>query len=296
MATFNGSLYLADQLASLSAQDHEKWSLWVSDDGSTDATRNLIETFAGKNPNKDIRLIEGPEDGPAANFFHLLCHPDLPAGPVALSDQDDIWRPDKLRKALEVLSNHEGSPTVHSAQSHHITATGSPIGASRIHNGTPSFGNALVQNRVAGHCATLNPAALDLIRAAGRVDVPFHDWWIYALVSGAGGTVIVSDEIALDYRQHDDNVLGGNLRKFAGLKRVFAVLGNQFSGWQSRNLAALEQYDALLNAAAQTTLKTWRAAPKFGVKRVNILRKLGINRDQKMATFLLSVAAFFGRV
>jgi len=141
MATFNGADHINAQLASFLTQDHTHWDLWVSDDGSTDGTLELLQAFAAENPDHNVRILNGPQRGAAANFLHLVCHPDLPAGPAALSDQDDVWYPQKLTLALAGLQGVDG-PAVYSAQSRHIDETGHPIGKSRIHQGHPSFANA----------------------------------------------------------------------------------------------------------------------------------------------------------
>lgn len=296
MATRDGAAHLGAQLASIVAQDHPHWALRISDDGSTDGTRALLRAFADAHPGHDIRLVEGPRRGSAAaNFLSLLCDPDLGPGPVALADQDDVWYPARLSRGLAALQGVEG-PAVWSAQSRHIAADGRPIGPSRVHRGAPSFGNALVQNRVAGHCATLNPAALALVRAAGPVTVPFHDWWLYQLVAGAGGQVIVSDEIMLDYRQHGRNVLGGNRRRLAGTRRALQVLGPVFRDWMAQNRAALETALPLLTPEARRLLGAFDAAPRAGPGRVAALRRLGILRDAPGASAFLQVAAFFGRL
>lgn len=295
MATHNGATHLDEQLASIAAQDHTNWALWVSDDGSTDGTRDKVRAFAACHTSHDIRLFDGPQKGAAANFLSLICHPDLPPHPITLSDQDDIWRPEKLRLALDALDGLS-EPAVYSAQSEHITVKGAHIRNSRPHHGQPSFGNALVQNRVAGHCATLNPAALALLRRIGPVDVPFHDWWIYLLVTGCGGQVIVHRDIVLSYRQHAQNVLGGNQRRFASLMRLLMVFSTGFKVWQNRNLLALETAHPYLQPQARAILKAWTKAPTKGFGRARLMKECGLNRDTPIATAVLRLAALLGRV
>lgn len=295
LASYQGAAHLGAQLDSLAAQDHVDWALWVSDDGSRDGTRGIVERFAAAHPSHEIRLLDGPRRGAAANFLSLLCHPDLPADPVAICDQDDIWYPHKLSHALMTLTHFDG-PAVYSAQSRHVSATGATLGLSRVHSGPPSFGNALVQNRVAGHCAVLNPAALALVRAVGPVEVPFHDWWLYLLITGAGGQVTVSPEVVLDYRQHGDNVLGAHRGFLAGLARAAMVLGPTWRDWQTANRRALEQARPCLTGDTRALLAALDAAPARGLPRIRAQMRLGITRDRRAATAFLRLAAFLGRV
>ena len=97
MATRNGAAHLAEQLDSIARQTHADWSLFVSDDGSTDDTKRILADFARSHP---VTVVDGPRKGAAANFLSALCHPDLPLGTIALADQDDIWLPGKLARGL----------------------------------------------------------------------------------------------------------------------------------------------------------------------------------------------------
>ena len=56
-------------------------------------------------------------------------------------------------------------------------------------------------------------------RRRGRRRSIAHDWWIYLLVSGAGGTVIYDPEPTVRYRQHGGNLIGGNLGLGAPARR-----------------------------------------------------------------------------
>ncbi|MBC7286396.1 glycosyltransferase, partial [Hoeflea sp.] len=58
MATYDGEAHLPAQLASLAAQDHPNWSLVVSDDGSRDATRRILDDFAAAGHR--VTVLPGP--------------------------------------------------------------------------------------------------------------------------------------------------------------------------------------------------------------------------------------------
>ena len=71
LATYQGQKYLAEQLASFAAQTHQNWELWVSDDGSTDETLKVLETFSLKITSCHPNISLGPKRGFAANFLSL---------------------------------------------------------------------------------------------------------------------------------------------------------------------------------------------------------------------------------
>lgn len=297
LCTFNGAAHLREQLASYLVQDHMAWDLWVSDDGSTDETWAILEEFQASQAGRhDVHLLHGPCEGSTVNFLSLLCHPDLPLGPVALSDQDDVWMPGKLSRALDFLAR--GGPVALYGGQYLVTDDSlSVIGQSRAPGRTPSFANALAQNIISGHSATLSTGALALVRAAGRPeDVPYHDWWLYQLISGAGGDVIIDDQPVLYYRQHSNNLLGAHHGVGATLKRITMILNRTYSAWLEANTAALHACSWLLTPDNTALLNTLTATPQRpGLTRPRTMRELGVHRQHSLITASLYLAAAIGR-
>ena len=96
MCTYNGAQYLQKQLDTFASQTYSAYELIVCDDGSTDDTLALIESFAGKVP-FPVRVFKNERNlGSTRNFEKAIgiCVGDL----IALSDQDDEWYPDKLAR------------------------------------------------------------------------------------------------------------------------------------------------------------------------------------------------------
>ena len=99
LATYNGARYLAPQLDSLLGQTHQHFRLLVSDDGSTDATLDILRGYRAA---FGERLILLPNPSPGAGVvrnFERLMQASLADGQAqwaASCDQDDVWLPDKL--------------------------------------------------------------------------------------------------------------------------------------------------------------------------------------------------------
>ena len=108
LASRNGARWLRQQLASILTQEGVEVRVAVRDDGSTDTTlRELAAFTAGQR----VRLspLSAPAGSAAQNFLALIAeHPADEFDYVAFSDQDDIWRSDKLARACRMLST-EGS-------------------------------------------------------------------------------------------------------------------------------------------------------------------------------------------
>lgn len=114
MCTYNGARFLPEQLRSILAQTRLPDEMVVCDDGSTDATMEVLEAFAATAP-FPVRVERNEVNLQyTGNFLKAasLCHGTY----VAFCDQDDVWHPDKLEtvaarieEADPVLVLHEGT-------------------------------------------------------------------------------------------------------------------------------------------------------------------------------------------
>jgi glycosyltransferase involved in cell wall biosynthesis len=295
LGTCNGARHLPAQLASIATQRGCDWSLRVSDDGSTDGTRDIVSTFAAAHPERDIRLCDGPGQGAAANYFKLLCAADLPPGTVALADQDDLWLGGKLARALRRIGAAGSGPVLYGAEAFLTGESGKPYRRSAAHL-SPSLENAAVQNLFGGHSIVMNAGALALVRRAGPQDVPFHDWWLYLFLTAAGARTVLDPLPVALYRQHGGNLVGAPGGAIAGLSRAGRVLGADYGRWIAGNLDALERLGPLLTPQARQFLARYRHARlKKGPFRAAALARLGLRRDTALATAVYLAATAVGR-
>lgn len=303
MGTLDGARWLPDQLASLRAQTWTDWVLRVSDDGSTDTTLAVLAAFrdacAGHH---DVQVVPGPRQGAGQNMLSLLLTLDLPLGPdthAAFSDQDDVWLPEKLARAMAALAVVEpGRPGIYGARWLLMGPEGQPLGESRRPRRPPDLGNAVVQNMVSGHSMVLNPAAVALARAAGLpMGVAFHDWWLSLLVLAAGGRVVLDDEPVLRYRQHGANVMGSRAGGRAAWRRLRLMLGRDYAGWIEANLDGLRQAAArgVALTPEATALLDGVGMPGPGLSRPLRLARAGVRRQSTAETAFLYLGAALGR-
>jgi glycosyltransferase involved in cell wall biosynthesis len=296
MATFNGGRFIADQLASIADQSVAELDLLVSDDGSTDDTMARLERARTPWRKGRFDIIAGPRSGNHAdNFRHLfLSLADEPI--VALSDQDDVWLPRKLENAIAVLASvPAGVPAVYCSRTALIDMHGASIGQSPYFPRGPAFGNALVQSLAGGNTMVLNPAAVRLVRESFRhTRVPAHDWWIYMIVTGAGGRMIYSPTPDTHYRQHDDNAVGNGSGWRARLVRLHKLLQGRFRDWNDANVAALLSCRSMLRPEARATLENFMRIRAAGWRSPFLLWRSHIYRQTTGGHAMLYVAAFLG--
>lgn len=93
---FNAVATLAQTLASLQAQTISQWEALLVDDGSSDATRTIIQQAAAQDPR--LRLLRNPRKGPSAarNYAVTQARGQI----IAFCDADDLWEPQKLGRMV----------------------------------------------------------------------------------------------------------------------------------------------------------------------------------------------------
>ena len=99
MCTYNGDKYLEQQIDSILCQTYPIHELIIQDDCSTDRTVTIIEAYQKRDPRVKLYINEAPL-GFNYNFSSAFAKAE--GEYIASSDQDDIWRPDKI----EILMNH----------------------------------------------------------------------------------------------------------------------------------------------------------------------------------------------
>ncbi|KXS55933.1 MAG: hypothetical protein AMR96_05485 [Candidatus Adiutrix intracellularis] len=241
LGSFNGATFLAEQLDSLAAQTYSNWRLWVSDDGSTDGTLEILKDYQGRWGQAKLTFGSGPGRGFAQNFLSLTTHSDIDTDYYAWCDQDDIWLPTKLKFILARLAHFgQDRPVLYGGRSILVDLDNKKYGlSSRFDRRLPSFANALVQSIMGGNTMVFNRPARSLIQAGYGLTLVSHDWWAYQVVSGNGGQVIYDAEPQIRYRQHGRNIYGSNHGYLAYFARLRLVLGGIYKQWNERNLAAL---------------------------------------------------------
>lgn len=300
LATWNGAANLAEQLQSYCTQSLLPARLIVSDDGSRDATDQILRGFQASQPGFPVDLLSGPRRGGAGNFLHLL--KSVPAGTrmVALSDQDDVWLPDKIARGVRLLDQEpEDVPVLLGGRSYVCDAELGNRRLSPLPRRNLSFRHALVQNFAGGNTMMLNRAAVDLVRAAaaeaGRVVV--HDWWLYQVITGAGGRVIFDAAPVLLYRQHQGNQIGANSGVEAKVKRLRWMLRGRFRRWNAINLSALRASAHRFTPENRAILEDFARLQRADLfDRLVILRRMGLYRQGLEGTFSLWLAAILGRI
>ena len=221
MCTYNGAEFLPAQLQSIIAQSRPPDEIVICDDGSADDTRPLLEKFAAESP-VPIKLHFNEQNlGSVKNFEKAigLCISEV----IALSDQDDVWRSDKLQLIEEAFNKSPSAGLVFS-DAEIVDENLKPL--NRRMWGEVGFdahkrkllrtGRAL-EVLIPGW--TVTGATMAFRSQFVKLSLPIpeeiamiHDGWI-ALTIAAVADVVALDEPLLQYRQHDRQQIGAPARK-----------------------------------------------------------------------------------
>lgn len=214
MATYNGERYLAEQLASIAGQTLLPSELVVSDDGSTDATIEILETFARTAPFRVTLLRNDKNLGFSDNFLQAAeaCQCSL----IAFADQDDVWLPNKLRQGAARILHDDSLLSMHT-----LTVTDETLLPTGFHWDQGIAGDAVHPPLQLdpfgtgwGNTMMFRRAVVHFIGRQKRPPQPFHpsrplshDTWVYVISAALGGVSHLASALIL-YRQHASNASG----------------------------------------------------------------------------------------
>lgn len=202
MATYNGERFIREQIESILAQIGSDDELIISDDGSTDSTMEIINSFG------DVRIkvfSNTKNHGPVGNFENSLSQ--AMGDYIFLSDQDDIWLPGKVESSLALLSQ-EGVDCV-ICNRIIIDKDGNtdrrPV--VKIDFSNDSFLKVLYHNPYMGCCMSFSKSLLKLALPFPE-KLPMHDLWIGLLAHKMKSVRFLSQPY-IGYRRHGNNVTIG---------------------------------------------------------------------------------------
>ncbi len=202
MAVYNGEKYIREQLDSILGQLGPQDEIVISDDGSSDQTCSVIRQYQASDGR--IRLLDGPGRGIKQNIACAVAHTD--GAFIFLSDQDDVWKPDKVRRVMQAFREKRCHVVVHDCE---VMDAGLenviyPSFFEYRGYGAGMWSN-IWRNKFIGCCMAIHKDLKPYILPIPD-DIQMHDQWIGVLNDKhKGGTVFLKEPL-LYYRRHGDNV------------------------------------------------------------------------------------------
>ena len=314
MCTYNGSDFLPAQLESIIAQSRPPDEIVICDDSSSDETQTLLNRFAADSPVPVSMQFNEKNLGSIKNFEQAirLCKGDV----IALSDQDDVWRSDKLQLIEDSFNKTPQAGLAFSDAeivNEDLTPLGrrmwDEVGFDAHKRKLVKLGRAL-EVLITGWTVTGATMAFRSKFVKLSLPVPegiamIHDGWI-ALTIAAAADVVMIEEPLIKYRQHGRQQIGAPVRtqeadarpglmeefrrrnSSADLHKILATLEERLSAQRSsfdtqEALSFVGDYSFHLNVRANLPQKRLNRLP-------GILRELLTRRYHEYANGFKSAA------
>lgn len=200
MAVYNGEKYVKEQLDSILSQLDSEDEVCVSVDPSTDDSYRMLVKMAEEEPR--IKVNMGLGQGVKKNFEQAIkmCTGDI----IFLSDQDDVWKEDKVIRVLEAFSDGEALLVLHDATVVNENMSRVMMESFFAYRECkPGILNNIAKNSYMGCCMAFRKELVPFILPIPE-SVPMHDQWI-GLVAEKIGKVSFLPKQLLKYRRHGNN-------------------------------------------------------------------------------------------
>lgn len=299
LATYNGELFLTEQLESIARQKHRNWTLTVSDDGSTDKTLAIVKRFASK-VEQPVYMLKGPQKGSStANFVNLISLTEInnDLDLYAFCDQDDVWDEEKLAYACHWHAQHTSAAfRLYCGRTTYVNEQLTPIGISPDLKQAPSFGNALVQNIASGNTMVFNSSVLFYLKKVLPEHYVWHDWTTYLTATAMNGLIYFDKTPRVLYRQHSLNVIGSNDDHKAFIKSIKAIYHGRYKHWL--DLTTLCVLDFAKDAPSNSIrifneFMSIRSHKSALITIMKFLASKNIRRQGLLSNIIFAIALFF---
>ena len=199
MATYQGERFIREQIDSILTQLGEGDELIISDDGSRDRTRSIIQDY--QRTDSRVILVDGPCQGIVKNFENAIRHAHNER--IFLADQDDVWAPDKVKTVMACFEQTDAVLVMHDACVVDEQLKEVEPSFFRLRRSRTGLVNNLIKNSYIGCCMAFNAQLVpDILPFPQKI--PMHDQWI-GLMAERVGRVELLDKPLLQYRRHGTN-------------------------------------------------------------------------------------------
>lgn len=289
MTTYNGEKYIREQIESILSQTYTNWVLHIRDDASTDSTVAIVNSYAGKYPDKiKVYVNQSNTGSPKTNFFKLIMNSE--ADVIFTCDQDDIWNNNKIEITLKEFVGVKKPLLVHTdlivTDENNNTIYPSMIKSQHIDVRRTSLNNIICQNIVTGCTMAFNKELKKILKEPEGITV--HDWWI-AAVASIYGEIRFIDTATIRYRRHSNNVCGAQnmssgkyiAKRAADSKRAKDMLSMGYAmadeilknyKIEGKSFEMLTAYSHMNN---KNKIQKIAVLLRYGIWKSGIVRKLG---------------------
>lgn len=287
MSTYNGSLFVEKQIESIFNQKDVNVSILVRDDGSSDQTVEILTKC--KAVYNNIEIISSYNVGVKHSFLILMKEAQKfhQYDYFAFSDQDDLWLPDKLSRALSMMELTNSSFYYSSCKV--VNENLITIEENHVLPEMPSIGKAMVCNSILGCTVVFNRSLLKIANCCmpDINKIMMHDSWLYKIALATGFKVIYDKTPHILYRQHRNNTVGAR-------KSFVKKSTGRLKSFKRGNIRYCEIYEIYTNCVNYLTKDAVKQLePIIGYQNKSLKERIIISLDNNYRTnFLVSDIIF----
>lgn len=241
MSTYNGEKYIREQIDSILSQKSVNLYLLIRDDGSKDSTISILKEYE---KNDNVKVVYGENIGAKESFLWLIDNAPS-SNYYSFSDQDDVWNSDKLISAVSILKKY-GYVLYHGLAGK-VDRNLKPIYTSP-YQPIDSFGAALLSSAT-GCTMVFTNKLMGKLRLYHPTRISMHDAWVYRVCYALGYKVYYDPVSHMKYRQHENNVSGGQMTFTQKYNRILKNKDLKYK-------VALDIYDGFKNEMPITQKET----------------------------------------
>lgn len=295
MSTYNGALYIREQINSILSQKNLDIHVLVRDDGSKDETCSILSEYVKSTG--QVTLMVNNNIGCIASFCALAKeasenYPEYDY--YAFSDQDDVWLDDKLYRGVKALEMHDSKYKLYASAYQMVDAELNNI-PTQMMPAYYTFGEAMVMQPVPGCTMVFNLDMLNLFVMAHPSQMSMHDSWIYKVCLGVGGVFIYDPKPSILYRQHGNNVVGGSHTAIQRWKRRWNnwISGNCYRSKNAINLLSI--YSDYIDNDNRRLLENLVGYQSSLLKKIRILFSTSYRTKRIVTNILFKTAILTNR-
>jgi rhamnosyltransferase len=285
LAAYNGEQYINEQLDSILNQEGVQLSIFISVDKCNDSTLSIVNDYSSKFPAEISILPYGKRYGSAGqNFVRLLRDIQFDRYDyVSFADQDDIWPPEKLERAVSEVNKHGVD-----GYSSNVTAFWKSGKTKLVEKSFPQVSFDYLFESPGPGCTFVLTSRLaqaiqaHLISKCNELEnLWIHDWYCYSFARFNNFNWYIDPKPMMRYRQHSSNEVGAN------------------SGWKGfiSRLKVILKGDGFIKVIIQASFIGQNKSKPIQLikskKRISMLKLLFISwkcRRQRSHKIMLSIA------
>lgn len=214
MSTYNGEKYLLEQVESIMKQKNVNVSLAIRDDGSSDGTVDILKSIQNHN---NITVHFGKNVGYKKSFLWLLNKYKDNAPYISFADQDDLWLPSKLEKAINMLETcNSNKYCLYYSGLNVVDEKLNKIGEKKLNDRLLTLGSSITRSNIPGCTMVFNQHLAKKVSLFGLNNDIAHDTLVQLVCLSLNGTIHYDENSYILYRRHSSVVT--NTGK--GVKRI----------------------------------------------------------------------------